>query len=390
MTLDRRKAYEIAQALLRARNKTVKGDVIEGVAHNGVAPGKRGYGEPGFERQPTPSHRLISVPPSHPFRDPSQLADLQNISSRPSEVNAFYRTEPKPAGGYYPRKAYDHPAPYSTRERAAGPTTQMGTGETGINQSLRNDSEVRPYISSRPPRRHDGKVGSIPPGHSDATSHQADGRLHTSKQAQRQENELPKVRYPTAGDIVLETLGGVGKGIVQSLAEMGTSETERRLAEVNGIHIDLPTPDLFGRPISPWDNNGRAMAPAIAVAIMPFMRGANGIRRGKRIGRVRPPRHLKPGTTPYGNYMHAEITKFIEREYSPTKFHNRIGQGQRGVDLSVVGGHKPDFDHIDIKTNKRHSERQIKRQIQNWGYDESTVKVFSYDEFGNIYEGFDY
>lgn len=269
MTLDRRKAYEIAQALLRARNKTVKGDVIEGVAHNGVAPGKSGYGEPGFERQPTQSHRLISAPPSHPFRDPSQLADLQNISSRPSEVNASYRTERKPAGGYSPRKAYDHPAPYSTRERAAGPTTQMGTGETGTNQSLRNDSEVQPYISGRPPRRHDGTVKSNPAAHSDTTSRQADGGLYTSKQAQRRENELPKVRYPTAGEIVLETLGGVGKGIVQSLAEMGTSETERRLAEVNGIHIDLPTPDLFGRPISPWDNNGRAMAPAIAVAIMP-------------------------------------------------------------------------------------------------------------------------
>lgn len=58
--------------------------------------------------------------------------------------------------------------------------------------------------------------------------------------------------------------------------------------------------------------------------------------------------------------------------------------------MSRPGGQIPDFDHLDIKTNKPHSERQVKRQIQNWGYGESTVKVFTYDEFGNIYEGFDY
>lgn len=189
MTLDRRKAYEIAQALLRARNKDDRGEVIEDVAHDGVVPGEGSYGEPRLERLSSQSHPPISAPLSLPFRDPSQLADLQNISGRPSEVNTAYSIQRKPAGGYSPRKAYgpnNYPAPYSAREFAAGPATQMGPGETGIYQSLRTDLGVQPHISGRQSRRHDGTGETPLPGHSDATSRQTDGELGTAKQVSHQ------------------------------------------------------------------------------------------------------------------------------------------------------------------------------------------------------------
>jgi hypothetical protein len=393
MTLDRRKAYEIAQALLRARNKNDKGEVIEDVAHTGVVPGEGGYGEPRLERLSSQSHPPLSAPPSLPFRDPSQLADLPNISGRPSGVNTAYSIQRKPAGGYSPRKAYgpnNYPAPYSAREFAAGPATQMGPGETEIYQSLRTDLGVQPHISGRQSRRHDGTGETPLPGHSDATSRQADGELGTAKQVSHQGSGLPKIRYPTSGEIVSEFLGGIGKGFAQTLADAGFEDARQRLAMVDGIYIDTPTPEIFGPPISSWDHDGRTIAQAISVVLAPATFKKLTKRRGKRIGRVSPPTHLKPGTTPYGNYMHAEIAKFVKKEYPRTEFHNKIGRGQTGIDMSIVGGLKPDFDHLDIKTNKRHSERQIKRQIQNWGYDESTVKVFSYDELGNVYEGFDY
>ncbi len=48
----------------------------------------------------------------------------------------------------------------------------------------------------------------------------------------------------------------------------------------------------------------------------------------------------------------------------------------------------PGFEILDIKTNKPHSQKQLNRQIQNWGYEESRVRAISYDEEGNIYDGF--
>ena len=376
MKLDRRKAYEIAQALLPARTKNDGAEVIEDVAHDGVVPGEGSYGEPRLERPSSQSHQPISAPPSLPFRGPSQPADVQNIFGRPSKVNTAYSVRHKPAGGYSPRKAYgpnNYPAPYSAR--AAGPATQMGPGETGNHQSLRTDLGLQPHISGRQSRRHDGTARTPLPEHNDAISRQADGGLGTPKQAQRQENELPKVRYPTAGEMVSEFLGGIGKGFAQALADTGFEDARQRLAMVDGIYIDTPTPEIFGPPISPWDHDGRTIAQAIAVVISPATLKKLTKRRGKRIGSVRPPTHLRPGTTPYGNYMHAEIAKFVEKEYPRTQFVVRVGPGQRGIDMSPSGGLVPDFDHADIKPNNPRSKKEIEKQIQNWGYEDLTIKI---------------
>ena len=46
------------------------------------------------------------------------------------------------------------------------------------------------------------------------------------------------------------------------------------------------------------------------VMIRPVPLGGPKTWGGKIIGKVTPPKHLKPGTVPFGNYMHEEIAKF--------------------------------------------------------------------------------
>lgn len=48
----------------------------------------------------------------------------------------------------------------------------------------------------------------------------------------------------------------------------------------------------------------------------------------------------------------------------------------------------PGFKYLDIKSNKPHSQKELDRQIYNWGYEGSTVRAITYDEHGNIYDGF--
>ena len=198
---------------------------------------------------------------------------------------------------------------------------------------------------------------------------------------------MPEVHYKTSGEIWSDFLGGIGKGVAQSLSDWAFDAAKARQAEVEGIYIDTPNPVLFDSPRSWWDNTGREIAPGITAVT-----GTASLKRLKprrfKIGKVTPPKHLIPGTTPFGDYMHKEIVKMIRPRYPDTIFGDNVKRGQRGIDMEYKDGTPQDFPYLEIKSDKKHSKKQLKRQIYNWGYEEPDVYVVTYDDYGNVYEGF--
>lgn len=130
MILDRRKAHEIVQALMRARNKKDGGNILENVTQTSTAFGDGIYGGPvfggmGFPSAPQPgatignkaasqSRKLISTPRLHPVRDPARLSD-------PGEVADLAKAHVVPA---HDQLAFNE-AP-STSSRLATPPTING------------------------------------------------------------------------------------------------------------------------------------------------------------------------------------------------------------------------------------------------------------------------
>lgn len=425
MALDRRTVHEIAQALLRARNKKDRGDIFENIAQTSMVPGEGSYGEPGFGGTENQPHGLIPPPHPHPFRDPagfsytgevadmaqargisahdplaskvvpstlSGLANLQSNYGRPLEVNAGYSIEQKPSGGYRAGRAFglnNYPTPNAVSERAVG-LAQMGVGETGTYQSPErlNDPRIHTDTLRRRSSGHGGTAKTTPPGHSADILHLADGEPDTTQKTPHQENKLPKVRYPTSGEMVSEFLGGIGKSIAQTLADIAISDAEARLAAVDGIYVDISNPDLFGPSTSPWDHDGRIIAPVLAVSIKPAPLGKPKTWGGKIIGKVTPPKHLKPGTVAYGHYMHERVGEFLQESFPGTTFRFNIKPGLRRPDMPHLDGPMAGASYLEIKTNKPHSEKELRRQIHNWGYEETEVRAITYDEQGNIYDGF--
>jgi hypothetical protein len=215
----------------------------------------------------------------------------------------------------------------------------------------------------------------------------ADRESLWAKEATHRGSKLPRVRYPTSGEIWSEFLGGIGKGIPQTLADIVAEDAKHRQAMVDGIYIDTPNPDLFEPPKSPWDYTGREIAPGIMVATRPVKRKPKTW-YDKKIGKVEPPKHLKFGTTRFGDDIHPKITRFVEDSFPEAKFDVRVKPGQKGVDMTRIAGPDRVDKYWEISTNKPHSIGKMKRQIQKWGYDEPSVRAISYDEYGNIYDGF--
>lgn len=95
MTLDRQRARELAQALLRARNMRDGSDILKNAAQASAAFGDRSYGEPMLRRMGFPSallrtatggkagsqsQELLSTPRPLPFRDPARFSYVGEIA----------------------------------------------------------------------------------------------------------------------------------------------------------------------------------------------------------------------------------------------------------------------------------------------------------------------
>jgi hypothetical protein len=90
MALDRQKTQKIVQALIRAKSRRNEEDVVENIRQAGTASGDRNQGDSvlgrmGLASTPKPgvitgsdaagqSHKLISTPPLHPFRDLAEFS----------------------------------------------------------------------------------------------------------------------------------------------------------------------------------------------------------------------------------------------------------------------------------------------------------------------------
>lgn len=351
MALDRRTTRRLVQALLHAKNKMNGRDALDNVAQTSMPTRDRAYGAPMYagarfssasqpgvaagDKAADQSHRPILALRQHQFGDSRGLLFTGEVADtakdRGNLAGEALHQNMSPVGGH------------SSVRPAAQPTAR----------------EYRP----------------------------SDGGLYWSKEATHRGSNLPRVRYPTSGEIWWEFLGGIGKGVAQTLADIGAEETKYRQAMVDGIYIDTPYTDLFDPPTSPWDNAGREIAPGIMATTKPVKQKPKTW-YDKKIGKVEPPKHLIPGTTRHGDYMHEHGARFVTDSFPEAKFDVRVKPGQKGIDLTRIAGP----DHIDkyweIKTNKPHSQRELKRQIQRWGYDEPSVRVIAYDEYGNLYDGF--
>jgi hypothetical protein len=95
MTLDRQRARELAQALLRARNKRDGSDILKSAAQSSAPFGDGSYGEAAFRGMGFPSalrgtatggkdasqsQQLVSTPRSLPFRDPARFSYVNEVA----------------------------------------------------------------------------------------------------------------------------------------------------------------------------------------------------------------------------------------------------------------------------------------------------------------------
>ncbi len=103
------------------------------------------------------------------------------------------------------------------------------------------------------------------------------------------------------------------------------------------------------------------------------------------IGKVAPPTDLRPGTTLFGDEMHARIAQWLQERYPNVEFRFRVGPRQRGVDVEVIRG-DPGFKYADIKPKNAFGKTKLANPVDKWKLKD--VKPITYDAAGNIYEGF--
>lgn len=70
-------------------------------------------------------------------------------------------------------------------------------------------------------------------------------------------------------------------------------------------------------------------------------------------------------------------------------FITRIAPGQTGIDISVPARYveRVGFEHAEIKPLSPSGIKAFKTQVNQWGYEPSTVKPIYYDSHGNVYFG---
>ncbi len=105
------------------------------------------------------------------------------------------------------------------------------------------------------------------------------------------------------------------------------------------------------------------------------------------IGHFDPPSNLVPGTTDFGNYAHEQATKLLQQQYPDVPFRTQVNPSQTGIDVIVPEAYVKEvgFSYAEIKPLSPSGAKAYDRQVQNWGYDPSTVKPIYYDSKGNVY-----
>jgi hypothetical protein len=283
MVLDRRKTLQIAQALLRAQNTNDGNNILKNVAQSSTASGdgsydKRVFGGIGF---PSASESSVATGRANPFRGPTVLPYADGVADMAK------------AHGIPAHDQFAFGAAPSTFLRHTNLQTRYGRPLGTVKSTMARPRATPLRVADREP--------------------------DVDKEVPNRERKMPEVHYKTSGEIWSEFLGGIGKGIAQAVADTATDGAKAR-AGTFGLYTDTPNPVLFAPPTSWWDNTGREIAPGIMVAIRPLPLRRAKTWNGKIIGKVTPPKHLKPGTVPFGNYMHKEIAKFLDESYPKSNF----------------------------------------------------------------------
>ena len=174
------------------------------------------------------------------------------------------------------------------------------------------------------------------------------------------------------------------------------------------VEVGIIDYDVVLDPNAPWEAKALEIAGAAASLIPPAKveviaakEAIKGIEiasdAAKFIGKYTPSAELRFGTTTFGQEAHRAaadiLTQELIRSGVPAEaIVDRTLPGARGIDLSVPPdfASRMGFEHLEIKPNTASGMRSFARGMDRWGYDPSTVRIVTYDAFGNLRWGFDF
>jgi hypothetical protein len=111
------------------------------------------------------------------------------------------------------------------------------------------------------------------------------------------------------------------------------------------------------------------------------------------IGSYTPSPELTFGTTAFGQEAHLAAAAIIKDDLAAqgvTGVIDRTAPGMRGVDLTLPreAADALGYAHIEIKPDTTSGMKRLDGAVTKWGYDPSTVRAATYDQFGNVRWGF--
>ncbi len=128
------------------------------------------------------------------------------------------------------------------------------------------------------------------------------------------------------------------------------------------------------------------LAPGTNRALIQYLKDLR--REPKPIGSIGIPDdvgHLAWGK--WGNTMEQRMANWLVARHGSSEFTLRVRPGQTGIDVELSSGAYPGFRFADFKKRRPSTKTSFERQMKRWGHPANQTKVFTYDEIGNIYEG---
>jgi hypothetical protein len=107
------------------------------------------------------------------------------------------------------------------------------------------------------------------------------------------------------------------------------------------------------------------------------------------LGRIDVPDNLNYGGTLFGDYVHVRTGPLLSQNFGGIRFIDRTAPGMRGVDFSTprLRIQQVGIEHFELKPASPSGVTAYNRQVQNWGYEPSTVQLLTYDKYGHIWKG---